>query len=130
MRRLALIIALAFVATMPQPAVRAEDRPATADTSRSSTSVLQRVAVVGASASSGFGARVDLTNGTTVTMAKADFATVLDATLTGDHEPVVGHASMLFFRNPTRAGPSLCSGSATAPAPGTTRFAANPSGWS
>jgi hypothetical protein len=103
MRRLAPILALVLVASALAPSVRAADRATGTETS----SLLQRVAVVGASASSGFGARVDLANGPTVTRTKADFATVLDATLTAEHEPVVGHASMLFFRNPTRAGPSL-----------------------
>ncbi|MCP3902615.1 MAG: hypothetical protein GY715_03180 [Planctomycetes bacterium] len=103
MHRTRLLAAALFVILLA-PVVRAADAPATQASTRR---LLDRVAVVGASASSGFGARVDLQRGATVTRSKADFATVLDALLTPEHERVTGHASMLFFRNPTKAGPSL-----------------------
>jgi len=56
-------------------------------------SVVQRVAVIGASLSQGFGLNAEVG-------APATLADVIAVALRGEHQPVKGHASLLFFANP------------------------------
>ena len=67
------------------------------DDTRDGVDVLERIAVIGASASAGFNTWSTL--GEVVSLARA-----LDATIVGEHGRIVSSASAMFFLSPERAG--------------------------
>jgi hypothetical protein len=69
---------------------------------------LKRVALVGASATDGFGAEVRITEQDGHKQyVSVDLADVLDAAIVSDHRQVVGYGSAFFFTSPMRIGPRL-----------------------
>ena len=68
--------------------------------------VLDRIAVVGASASFGFGARVTVDSEPRPVTGATSFADVVDATIRRPHQ-VTGHADLFFFSQAAKSGPRL-----------------------
>ena len=101
-----VLAALAGVGCEAEPVDRAPV-PVTTAAPTPAVHPLDRVAVVGASVSAGFGAEVAVDTPDRIVHTPIDLADVLDAGIVRDHEPVAGFGNMLFFSAPMRHGPTL-----------------------
>lgn len=100
----AVLLAAVIPARLAQPA---SDAPGSEpERAAAPAAVLSRVAVIGASATCGFGAEIDIDGPFGRTTAMVDFATVLDAMLP-EQCTVNGHCSVFFFNEPLNVGPQI-----------------------
>jgi hypothetical protein len=88
--------------SLPQPPTTAPAQP-----------LLQRVVMIGASATYGFGATLKIDRPvvkdkiTAVSNVAVNFGEVMEAMLRVPHDPVTTHANLYFFSNPMDIGPQL-----------------------
>jgi len=108
-RWLAMVWLIALAAAMVTPGrsavVAAAESPASEE-APAAPSLLQRVAVIGASASCGFGVEAETDGPFAATTVPADMRTVVEAMLP-ETAAVSGHCSIFFFTEPTAVGPKL-----------------------
>ncbi len=97
----ALAITLAIAGTTPQSTTGSATKPAaTKPVSTAEIAAVQRIVVIGASVSDGFGLDGDVG-------VKTTFADIVSATLKGAHAPVRSTTNAMFFAAPDAAGVGL-----------------------
>ena len=108
---MSLLQGLALAVVLIQTPVAVADAPAAepaVEESASAPAVLSRVGVIGASATCGFGVKIDVTGPHGPSSATVDFGQVLAAILPEDSQ-INHHGSLFFFNAPGVVGPELVS---------------------